>query len=95
MSSDVAWAITRNNSAFLLKKRNCPKPFSKDPLNLTNKNSQRYAGYLQRKAIGVSSADKGFVLNVKASTKTNRPNKSIVNVEMKGGSRSSLAKVRT
>ena len=33
MSSDIAWAITKNNSAYLLKKRNCPKPFSTDPMN--------------------------------------------------------------
>ncbi len=93
MSSDVAWAITRNNSAFLLKKRNCPKPFSTDPLNLTNKNSQRYSGYLQRKAVGIAAAEKGFVLNVKANTKTNRPSKSVVNVAMKSGARTSLTKV--
>merc|ERR1711963_926101 len=37
MSADIAWAITRNNSCYLLKKRNCPKPFSTDPMNLTNK----------------------------------------------------------
>ncbi len=94
MSSDIAWAVTRNNSAFLLKKRNCPKPFSKDPLNLTNKNSQRYAGYLQPKAVGVSAADKGFVLSVKASAKANRPKGSVVSVDMKSGARSSLNKVR-
>jgi large subunit ribosomal protein L28e len=54
MSSDVAWAVTRNNSAFLLKKRGCSKPFSTDPLNLTNKHSQRYTGLVNKKAIGVA-----------------------------------------
>ncbi len=94
MSSDIAWAVTRNNSAFLLKKRNCPKPFSTDPLNLTNRNTQRYSGFLQRKAVGVTAADKGFVLSVKVPSKTNRPSKSVSNVQMKSGARSSLTKVR-
>merc|ERR1712154_477988 len=65
MSSDIAWAVTRNNSAFLLKKRGCPKPFSTDPLNLTNKNSQRYNGYLHKKAVGIAALDKGFAVSVK------------------------------
>merc|ERR1712168_1359888 len=54
MSAEVAWAVTRNNSKYLLKKRNCPKPFSTDPLNLTNKHSQRYSGLCNSKAIGVA-----------------------------------------
>ncbi len=54
MSSDVAWAVTRNNSAYLLKKRGVAKPFSSDPLNLTNKHSQRYTGLVNKKAIGIA-----------------------------------------
>ena len=89
MSSDIAWAITRNNSAFLLKKRGSPKPFSTDPLNLTNKNSQRYNGYLHKKAIGVNatSDNKGFALSVKRSTNASRPGKSVASVDMKSGAR--------
>ena len=60
MSSDITWAIIRNNSAFLLKKRGCPKPFSTDPLNLTNKNSQRYVGMVNEKAVGVQPLNKKF-----------------------------------
>ena len=67
MSSDIAWAITRNNSAFLLKKRNCPKPFSTDPMNLTNKHSQRYTGLVNKKAVAVAPAadNKGFTVTIK------------------------------
>ena len=53
MSSDIIWAVTRNNSAYLLKKRGCPNPFNTDPLNLTNKNSQRYVGMVNAKAVGI------------------------------------------
>merc|ERR1739845_289378 len=56
MSSDIAWAITRNNSAYLLKKRNCPKPFSTDPMNLANKHSKRHSGVVNKKAISVAPA---------------------------------------
>ena len=94
MSSDIAWAVTRNNSAFLLKKRGCPKPFSTDPMNLTNKNSQRYNGYLHKKALGVSAIDKGFALTVKKPSRANRPGRSTQRTEMKSGARTSLSKVR-
>merc|ERR1712157_196894 len=68
MSSDIAWAITRNNSAYLLKKRNCPKPFSTDPMNLTNKHSQRYVGLVNKKAVAIAPAsdNKGFTVTIKA-----------------------------
>ena len=94
MSSDIAWAVTRNNSAYLLKLRGGQKPFSTDPLNLTNKNSQRYNGYLHKKAVGVTAGDKGFVLSVKAPSRANRPAKNVVKTEMTSGARSSLNKVR-
>jgi len=75
MSSDVAWAITRNSSAFLLKKRGCPKPFSTDPLNLTNKHSQRYSGIVNPKAIGLAPGpdNKGFTVVIKKPKKIYKP----------------------
>jgi large subunit ribosomal protein L28e len=95
MSSDLAWAITRNNSAFLLKLRGAPKPFSTDPLNVTNKNSQRYNGYLTGKGVGITALDKGFALTVKKPTRSNRPGQSLIRTEMKSGSRTSLHKVKS
>ena len=76
MSSDIAWAITRNNSAFLSKKRNCPKPFSTDPMNLTNKHSQRYVGLVNKKAVAIAPAsdNKGFTVTIKKGS-GNRPGK--------------------
>ena len=66
MSSDIAWAITRNNSAYLLKKRNCPKPFSTDPMNLANKHSKRHSGVVNKKAISVAPAsdNKGKIISI-------------------------------
>ncbi|QQP50791.1 60S ribosomal protein L28, partial [Caligus rogercresseyi] len=52
--NDVVWSVIRGNSAFFLKKRNCPKPFSTEPLNLSNKHSKRYSGLANSKTIGIN-----------------------------------------
>merc|ERR1712193_68690 len=93
--SEIAWAITRNNSAFLLKKRGCPKPFSTDPMNLTNKHSLRYTGLVNKKAVGVAPAadGKGFNVTVKGG-KGSKIAKGKQTVTMKAGPRRSLHKVK-
>lgn len=95
MSADIAWAITRNNSAYLLKKRNCPKPFSTDPMNLTNKHSQRYTGLVNKKAVAIAPADgnKGFTVTVKGGSGF-KPKAAKATVTMKAGPRRSLHKVK-
>ena len=81
MSNDVAWAVTRNSSRYLLKKRNCPKPFLLEPMNLTNKHSQRYSGLCNSKAIGVAfpaggEKAQGFQVVLKKPKAGNKPAKS-------------------
>ena len=95
MSSDIAWAITRNNSAFLLKKRGCPKPFSTDPMNLTNKHSQRYTGLVNKKAVAVNNAPdfKGFTVTVKGGNPY-KPASGKTVVTMKAGPRRALHKLK-
>merc|ERR1712126_785519 len=90
MSNDVAWAVTRNSSRYLLKKRNCPKPFSTEPMNLTNKHSQRYSGLCNSKAIGVAfPAEKaqGFQVVLKKPKCANKPAKSTTTTALKSGPR--------
>lgn len=42
ISADLIWEVTRNTSAFLLKRREAGGvQFSRDPLNLTNKHSRK------------------------------------------------------
>merc|ERR1712108_11415 len=95
MSSDIAWAITKNNSAYLLKKRNCPKPFSTDPMNLANKHSKRHSGVVNKKAISVAPAsdNKGFTVTIKKGS-AYRPGKSSDSVTFRSGPRRSLRKVK-
>merc|ERR1711992_291838 len=95
MSSDIAWAITKNNSAYLLKKRNCPKHFSTDPMNLTNKHCKRFVGLVNKKALAIAPAsdNKGFTVTIKKGS-SNRPGKNKDTVTMKAGPRRSLHKVK-
>merc|ERR1712062_391615 len=90
MSNDVAWAVTRNSSCYLLKKRNCPKPFSTEPMNLTNKHSKRYSGLCNSKAIGVTFGDKGFQVVMKKPKSANKPAKSTTKTTLKSGPRRSV-----
>ena len=56
VSSDIAWAVIRDSSSFLLKKRGVKKPFSTEPCNLTNRNAQRFNGLVNNKVVGISAA---------------------------------------
>merc|ERR1712107_294501 len=96
VSSDIAWAVIRNNSSFLLKKRGVKKPFSTEPCNLTNINAMRYNGLVNDKVVGISPAasNKGFVMTTKRSKNSFRPAKAMVATTMKAGPRRSLHKVK-
>jgi large subunit ribosomal protein L28e len=75
ISSDLIWEIVRNNNSFLAKSpRNGGVQFSRDPLNLTSKNSRKHAGFINEKAIGVIPNEKGgvTVISKKAGT-ANKP----------------------
>ncbi|OAQ95866.1 hypothetical protein LLEC1_00267 [Akanthomyces lecanii] len=74
VSSDIVWAIVRDNHCFLSKsRRNGGAQFSSDPLNLTNKNTRKHAGFVNDKAIGVIPGEKGGLTilskTIKNSTK--------------------------
>ena len=56
VSSDIAWAVIRDSSSFLLKKRGVKKPFSTEPCNLKNVNAKRFNGLVNEKVVGISAA---------------------------------------
>merc|ERR1711998_134270 len=69
MSQDLIWACVKNNSAFLVQqcKNNGKVTFTTEPNNLTGKNTFKFSGLANKKAVGVSAnADGGCVLSVKA-----------------------------
>lgn len=75
VSSDLIWEICRSNNAYLVKRKSAGgSQFSKDPLNLMNKHSRKYDGFVNTKAIGIHSAEKGGVTLITKRTKhQNRP----------------------
>ncbi|RDL35310.1 uncharacterized protein BP5553_07241 [Venustampulla echinocandica] len=76
VSADLIWEITRNQNAFLVHRPQGGIRFSRDPLNLTNVHSRKYAGYVNDKAVGVVPAegDKGGVtLITKKANTTQKP----------------------
>ncbi|KAM5439657.1 hypothetical protein MferCBS31731_004413 [Microsporum ferrugineum] len=62
VSDDLVWGIARTQNAYLVKRKNGGGvQFSRDPLNLVNKHSRKYAGFVNSKAIGIQTAENGGV----------------------------------
>ncbi|KAK1149952.1 hypothetical protein N8T08_003508 [Aspergillus melleus] len=82
VSSDLVWQITRNQNSFLVKRNSGGgSQFSRDPLNLQNKHSFKYAGYANTKAIGVqASGSNGVSVITKKPSNPQQPGKNIVTV---------------
>ncbi|KAL9587563.1 MAG: hypothetical protein Q9212_000140 [Teloschistes hypoglaucus] len=75
VSSDLIWEICRCNNAYLVKRSSGGgSQFSKDPMNLTNKHSRKYDGFVNTKAVGIQPAEKGGItLITKKKKHQNRP----------------------
>ncbi|OJJ97377.1 60S ribosomal protein L28 [Aspergillus brunneoviolaceus CBS 621.78] len=81
VSSDLIWQITRNQNAFLVKRNSGGgSQFSRDPLNVQNKHSFKYAGYANNKAIGVQATENGGVVVLTKKSNSQQPAKNIVTV---------------
>ncbi|KAK2811865.1 hypothetical protein FQN50_001903 [Emmonsiellopsis sp. PD_5] len=62
VSDDLVWEIARSQNAFLVKRSSGGgSQFSRDPLNLVNKNSRKYAGFANSKAVGVQATEDGNI----------------------------------
>jgi large subunit ribosomal protein L28e len=95
MSADLQWMVIRNNSSFLMKRKDVA-PFSKEPNNIKGRNSFRYNGLVQRKTVGVEPcADgKGVVLVTKNSSCVRRPAKKYRRIELKRDARKTFKTIR-
>ncbi|KAI1766400.1 60S ribosomal protein L28 [Hypoxylon sp. FL1150] len=87
VSADLVWEIVRGNNSYLVKRKQFGGvQFSRDPLNLLNKNSRKYAGFVNEKAIGVQPAEKGGVKVIsKKESAASKPAKSTTEVTHSGG----------
>ncbi|KAI9757844.1 MAG: hypothetical protein M4579_003280 [Chaenotheca gracillima] len=62
VSSDLIWEITRGQNAYLVKQRTGGgSQLSRDPLNVINKHSRKYDGYVNDKAVGIQPGKNGGV----------------------------------
>ncbi|KAL3469394.1 ribosomal L28e protein family-domain-containing protein [Aspergillus californicus] len=82
VSSDLIWQLTRTQNAYLVKRNNNGGvQFSRDPLNVLNKHSFKYAGYSNTKAVGVQATeDGGLVAITKKPGTSQQPAKSLATV---------------
>ncbi|XP_077298283.1 ribosomal protein L28 [Arctopsyche grandis] len=98
MSAHLSWMVIRNNHAFLMKRRNVDKPFSREPHNLTNLNSFRYNGLVHRKTLCVAASrdKKGFGVEwrTRKGRAGHKPAQGSAKRLMKGGPRRALHKLR-
>merc|ERR1712072_1630924 len=92
ISADLIWEVVRNNNSFLTKsKRNGGVQFSRDPLNLINKNTRKHAGFVNDKAIGVVRNEKGFTVITKKPSAPTKPKEAFLKSEPSGKAYKSVA----
>ncbi|KAK5129519.1 hypothetical protein LTR08_003178 [Meristemomyces frigidus] len=74
ISPDLIWEVTRTQNAFLTKrKQSGGMQFSRDPLNLLNKHSRKYAGYVNPQAIGIQADSNTVKMITKVAARANKP----------------------
>ncbi|KAJ4424721.1 hypothetical protein N0V82_000649 [Gnomoniopsis sp. IMI 355080] len=89
VSQDLVWEIVRNNNSYLVKRKQAGGvQFSRDPLNLVNKNSRKHAGFVNDKAAGIyTDSEKGLVYHSKKAKSVHQPIKAHHKVQFGGHSR--------
>ncbi|KAI3389270.1 hypothetical protein SNEBB_011155 [Seison nebaliae] len=70
MSSELSWEIIKNNHAFLMKRNR--QFFSKESMNVLNRNTFRYNGLVHPKAISVHDGRKNKSGSLVTVTKRNQ-----------------------
>ncbi|PHH49347.1 putative 60S ribosomal protein L28e [Ceratocystis fimbriata CBS 114723] len=82
VSYDLIWEVARNQNSFLVKRKtNGGVQLSRDPMNLTNVHSKKYAGFANEKAVGLVPASNGGVtLLTKKPSAASSPAKSTISV---------------
>ncbi|KAJ5972657.1 uncharacterized protein N7479_002575 [Penicillium vulpinum] len=81
ISNDLVWQITRNQNSFLVNRNSGGGArFSRDPLNLVNKHSFKYAGFANTKAIGVQATENGVAVTTKKPSNPQQPGQNLVTV---------------
>merc|ERR1712018_600252 len=85
MSAELCWSIIRKNSCFLKKSHGLI--LTKEPNNLTARNSFKYNGLVNRKTVGIeapASGAKGVVIAIRKTKGANKPAKSLSKSRVQG-----------
>ncbi|GAB5589540.1 hypothetical protein Unana1_04440 [Umbelopsis nana] len=90
MSSDLVWAIVRNNNSFLVKRAGAQ--FSTEPNNLANLNTYKYSGLANAKTVGINAAPRGIEVTT-TKAKVASPAKRNSKVTISKGRRHTAKKV--
>merc|ERR1711907_719452 len=80
-SSDLLWALTKKQNAFLVKRNGLT--LTSEPGNLMNKHSFKYSGLANIEAVGIEDNTKGITLNLKNKKNCYTPKRNIVAVDLK------------
>ncbi|KAH3682051.1 hypothetical protein WICPIJ_006987 [Wickerhamomyces pijperi] len=76
VSNDLIWALTSKQSSFLVKQPTAV--LSRDPLNVSGKNTKTSSGLVNEKAIGLTQLANGsIVVKSKVAKNANKPAKSV------------------
>merc|ERR1712159_131109 len=80
-SSDLLWALTKKNNAFLVKRNGLQ--LTSEPNNLMNKHSFKYSGLANVEAVGIEDNTRGITLKLKNKKNAANPKRNIVAVDLK------------
>ncbi|KAI7406795.1 hypothetical protein KC336_g13530, partial [Hortaea werneckii] len=79
ISQDLVWECCRGSNSFLVKRKQAGGvQFSRDPLNLVNKHSRKYEGFVNDQAIGINRDDNTVKMTTKLPKRKNNPAKMYV-----------------
>ncbi|KAG9510641.1 60S ribosomal protein L28, partial [Fragariocoptes setiger] len=95
-SRDLRWMLTKECSTHMVKVRNYPKAFSKDPLNPKGLHLPRFSGCVQTKAVTVrpGKRNQGVTLIYKKKSAVCKPSDQLVRVPLKKDPRKTLTSIK-
>merc|ERR1711998_656567 len=81
MSSDLLWALTKKQNAFLVKRNGLQ--LTSEPNNLMNKNSFKFSGLANLETVSVEENTRGITFKTKNKANKQNPKRSYHSMELK------------
>merc|ERR1711908_132177 len=80
-SSDLLWALTKKQNAFLVKRNGLQ--LTSEPNNLMNKHSFKYSGLANLETVGIEDNTRGITLKLKNKKNAANPKRNVLSVDLK------------